>query len=169
MVEYLVIFNAYILTLDSADVYRPHAVSTAISLSFIPFILPSHVGDWRPSASQSPRHARWPGIAPESPHRCSIPSSKTVAVLAVFDALYLLKNKLLYSPLFSYHPTSSFPNKKWPKVWCIRFQLTLNSASVLAHQDVDHEAHVVVVLTRLEAVPEAATTTAETTVVLARR
>lgn len=42
-------------------------------------------------------------------------------------------------------------------------------ASVLAHQDVDLEAHVVVVRTHLEAVLEAATTTAETTVVPARR
>ena len=47
--------------------------------------------------------------------------------------------------------------------------LTLYSASGLAHQDVDHEAPVVAVLTRLEAVPEAATTTAEVTVVPARR
>lgn len=41
--------------------------------------------------------------------------------------------------------------------------------SVLAHQDADLEAHVVVVLTRLEAVLEAATTTAETIVVPVRR
>ena len=48
-------------------------------------------------------------------------------------------------------------------------QLTLHSASGLAHQDVDHEAPVVAVLTRLEAVPEAVTTTAEATVDPARR
>ena len=48
-------------------------------------------------------------------------------------------------------------------------QLTLHSASVLAHQDADLEVHAVVVRTRLEVVLEAATTTGETIVVPAHR
>ena len=62
-----------------------------------------------------------------------------------------------------------FLEKRWPKFGGFRSQLTLRSASVLAHQDVDLEALVVVVLTRLEAALEAATTTAEATAVPARR
>ena len=145
-------------------------MSIAVSSSLILSSSSSHAGDWRSSTRHNPRRDREPKFpAPERPHRCSLRTSRAVVTHPpCLNLFYWRQNRCTchYSPTFAHF---DLPRKRGPKVVRVGSWLTSYSASGLAHQDVDHEAPVVAVLTRLEAGPEAATITAEATVVPARR